>query len=176
MNFIIYACIALSLYVIFSAYDSQRNKLHAGSICMGLLLLGLSSACGIGVHPEIFGSSLIPLGVLLLVGGLILVCLGFNLLKNTSPFSQNFAQWCVFGCFKADDFLQIMLAGLLMMFIGGFLLSTELSERCSASIESASAEPALAQSPAAAAKVKSTGHKAPARAAHSHKAKKARTN
>lgn len=172
MNFIIYACIALSLYVIFSAYDSQRNKLHAGPIFMGLLLLGLTSACGIGMHPEIFGTSLIPLGVLLLVGGFILVCLGFNLLRNSSPFSQNFAQWCAFGCVKADDFLQIMLAGLFMMFIGGSLLSTELSERCSAA-----SAPVATQSAAAASAVKSgAGHRAAHHAAHSHKAKVGHTH
>jgi len=56
---------------------------------------------------------LVSCGVCIVVG-LFLVVLAVNLFSNSSPFSQSFGQYFLFGFVKWDDFARILLIGALM--------------------------------------------------------------
>lgn len=59
-----------------------------------------------------------------IVVGLFLVMLAVNLFSNSSPFSQSFGQFFLFGAVKWDDFAAILLLGAFMAGWGIWTLVT----------------------------------------------------
>ncbi len=62
-----------------------------------------------------------------IVGGILIVSLMIWLLMNTSPHSTDFGQFMIFGWFKADNFAEWLIGGLIILFIAGQALYSNTS-------------------------------------------------
>src|SRR5262245_22142830 len=98
----------LAALVLLSCRDNKTGNVNFGLLGAGILLLCLAGCLALnaaaGLDSDLKGILLAGLGI---VGGSLLIWSMMLAFAGSSPMSENFGEYMIFGWFKWDDYAEL---------------------------------------------------------------------